>query len=117
MGYGFGDTSAATENALILNGRIHKLAQVDFAYDSSNFKRPWKMTAPDGRLDLEFVPFVERVAKTDLHGLEQRSTSDVWPLSRDGDGGRWRESSGWMAWSGLRKSITPNGEADSRSTA
>jgi hypothetical protein len=24
------------------------------------------MTAPDGRLDLEFVPFVERVAKTNL---------------------------------------------------
>jgi hypothetical protein len=66
MGYGFGDTSAATENALILNGRVHKLAQVDFSYDSSNFKRPWKMTALDGRLDLEFVPFVERVAKTDL---------------------------------------------------
>ncbi len=66
MGYGFGDTSAATENALILNGRIHKLAQIDFKYDSTDFKRPWKMTAPDGRLDLEFVPFVERVAKTDL---------------------------------------------------
>jgi len=69
MGYGFGDTSAATENALILNGRVHKLAQVDFTYDSSNFKRPWKMTAPDGRLALEFVPFVERVAKTDLQVL------------------------------------------------
>jgi len=69
MGYGFGDTSAATENALILNGRIHKLARVDFKYDSTNFKRPWKMTAPDGRLDLEFVPFVERVAKTDLQVL------------------------------------------------
>ena len=66
MGYGFGDTSAATENALILNGRVHKLAQVGFKYDSTDFKRPWKMTAPDGRLDLEFVPFVERVAKTDL---------------------------------------------------
>ncbi len=69
MGFGFGDTSAATENALILNGRIHKLAQVDFKYDSANFKRPWRMTAPDGRLDLEFVPFVERVAKTDLFVL------------------------------------------------
>jgi hypothetical protein len=76
MGYGFGDTSAATENALILNGRIHKLAQVDFKYDSTNLplkricdKRPWKMTAPDGRLDLEFVPFVERVARTDFKVL------------------------------------------------
>jgi hypothetical protein len=69
MGYGFGDTSAATENALILNGRIHKLAQVDFKYDSANFKRPWRMTAPDGRLDLEFVSFAERVAQTDFKVL------------------------------------------------
>ncbi len=66
MGYGFGDTSAATENALILNGHIHKLARVDFQYDSSDFKRHWRMVSPDGRLDLEFVPFVERFAKTDL---------------------------------------------------
>jgi hypothetical protein len=69
MGHGFGDTSAATENALILNGRIHKLAQVDFKYDSTIFQRPWKMTAPDGRLELDFVPFVERVAKTDFKVL------------------------------------------------
>jgi hypothetical protein len=66
LGYGFGDTSAATENALILSGKIHKLSQVDFTYDSKNFKAPWKMCSPDGRLDLTFTPFFERVARTDL---------------------------------------------------
>jgi hypothetical protein len=66
LGFGFGDTSAATENSLILDGRVHKLGQVDFTYDSGDFKRPWRMAAPDGRLDLEFVPFFERVAKTNL---------------------------------------------------
>jgi hypothetical protein len=66
LGFGFGDTSAATENAVILDGRIHKLGQVDFQYDSKDFMRPWKMTSPDGRLNLEFCPFFERVAKTDL---------------------------------------------------
>jgi hypothetical protein len=66
MGYGFGDTSAATENALILSGKIHKLSQVDFTYDSKNFKAPWKMCSLDGRLDLTFTPFFERVARTDL---------------------------------------------------
>jgi hypothetical protein len=66
LGYGFGDTSAATENALILSGKIHKLAQVEFTYDSGNFKAPWKMCSPDGRLNLTFTPFFERVAKTDL---------------------------------------------------
>ena len=66
LGFGFGDTAAATENTLILDGRVHKLGQVDFTYDSRDFQCPWRMIAPDGRLDLEFVPFVERVAKTNL---------------------------------------------------
>ena len=66
LGFGFGGTSAATENTLILAGRVHKLGQVDFTYDPANFKRPWRMLAPEGRLDLEFTPFVERMAKTNL---------------------------------------------------
>jgi hypothetical protein len=66
MGFGFGDTSAATENALILNGRIHKLGQIKFDYDAGDFMRPWRMTSDDGRVDLEFRPFVERVARTNF---------------------------------------------------
>lgn len=66
LGFGFGDTSAATENTLILDGRVHKLGQVDFTYDSRNFKQPWRMVSPDGRLDLIFEPFLERVAATNL---------------------------------------------------
>ena len=66
LGYGFGDTSAASENAFLLNNRIHKLGEVEFAYDNQNFKAPWTMVSPDGRLDLVFTPFFERVAKTDI---------------------------------------------------
>jgi hypothetical protein len=66
LGFGFGDTSAATENTLTLDGRIHKLGQVEFSYDPADYRRPWRMTAPDGRLDLVFTPFVERVARTNL---------------------------------------------------
>jgi hypothetical protein len=66
LGFGFGDTSAAGENAFILNGKINKLEDVKFEYDSKNFMKPWHMTGSDGRLDLEFTPFFERVAKTDV---------------------------------------------------
>jgi len=66
MGCGFGDTSAATENAFVLNGRIHKLEEITFDYDSTDFMRPWRMTSSDGRLNLEFVPFKERVARSNL---------------------------------------------------
>lgn len=66
LGGGFGDTSAATENAFVINGRVHKLGQVDIAYQRVDFMRPWRMTSPDGRLDLEFTPFKERLARTNL---------------------------------------------------
>jgi hypothetical protein len=66
LGFGFGDTSEATENAIILNGRVHKLGVVEFDYDSTDFKRPWKLKAPDGRLELTFEPFIGRIAKTNL---------------------------------------------------
>ena len=66
LGFGFGAASAATENTLILAGHIHKLGQVDFTYDPADFMRPWRMVSSDGRLDLEFTPFLERVAKTNL---------------------------------------------------
>ena len=69
MGYGFGDTSAASENALILDGCVHKLGQVDFEYDPKDFMKPWTMRSADSRLELLFEPFLERVAKTDLRLL------------------------------------------------
>lgn len=65
LGFGFGDTRAATENCFILEGKVHKLGEVNFSYDNHNFKAPWTMKSPDGRLDLVFTPFFERVAKTD----------------------------------------------------
>ena len=65
LGYGFGDTSAATENAFVLNGHVHKLEQVTFVYDNTNFLRPWSMKSDDERLDLQFVPFKARVARSD----------------------------------------------------
>ena len=66
LGSGFGDTSVATENCLVLEGRVHKLEQVTFQYDSKNYNQPWKFTDSQGRLSLEFKPFKERVARSNL---------------------------------------------------
>lgn len=66
LGYGFGDNSAATENALIFNGVIHKLDQVEFSYDPKNYMKPWGFRDNQGRLELTLTPFTERVAKTNL---------------------------------------------------
>ena len=66
LGCGFGDLSAATENCLVLDGRVHKLEQVHFDYDSTDYMRTWKFTDSEGRLALEFMPFKERLAQTNL---------------------------------------------------
>ena len=66
LGCGFGDLSAATENCLVLNGIVHKLDQVKFRYDAKDYMRPWTFTDSDERLKLDFTPFTERVAKTNL---------------------------------------------------
>jgi hypothetical protein len=66
IGCGFGDTSEATENALILDNRVHKLDQVIFDYDPKEYMKPWKFKDNQDRLDLDFVPFRDRVATTKL---------------------------------------------------
>ena len=70
IGYGFGDTSAASENVLIYNGKIHKLDQVRFEIPMKEGKEdylsPWTFSSNDGRFKMRFEPIMDRSAKTDL---------------------------------------------------
>jgi hypothetical protein len=67
LGCGFGDTSAATEDALVLDGRVHKLDAVLVTYDHAHYMKPWRFVDSQGRLDLTFIPFKERVARSNLY--------------------------------------------------
>ena len=70
LGYGFGDTSAASENMLFVNGMAHKLSRVTFGIPQKDgrddFLKPWRFTSDDGRFEAEFVPQIDRSAKTSL---------------------------------------------------
>ncbi len=55
VGYGFGDTSAATENMLFYDGKAHKLDLVDFGIPG-HVMNPWHMTSNDGRFTMTFTP-------------------------------------------------------------
>jgi hypothetical protein len=72
FGCGFGDTSAATENALILDGHVHKLDQVTFDYDPHDFMKTWKFHDNEGRLNLDFIPFKDRFAATKLLVIDSK---------------------------------------------
>ncbi len=66
IGYGFGDTSAASENAVFFDGRLHKIGRLRIDFDKGDLLRPWKAVSEDGRLDLELSPILDRAAVTDL---------------------------------------------------
>lgn len=71
IGYGFGDTSAASENMLFYRGLSHKIDRVTFhipgdGTDSIDYLKPWRFTSSDGRLEMDFVPIVDRTAPLDL---------------------------------------------------
>ena len=66
LGCGFGDLRQATENAVIVNGRIHKLGAVQFAYRPEALMQPWRFVDDADRLELTFTPFTQRTARTNL---------------------------------------------------
>ena len=70
IGYGFGDTSAATENMLFYDGRCHKLSQVAFNIPmldgKEDYLRPWTFTSDDGRFEMDFRPVLDRASCTDV---------------------------------------------------
>lgn len=70
IGYGFGDTTNATENMLFFNGKAHKLSQVTFHIPTKDgkddFLSPWTFTSDDGRFEMEFKPLINRYSNTNL---------------------------------------------------
>ena len=66
IGYGFGDTSAATENALFYGGKLHKLSQVTFHIPRKNgqehYLAPWTFDSDDRRFRMKFRPILDRAA-------------------------------------------------------
>ena len=67
IGYGFGNTEAATENVLFYDGRIHKLSEVRFEIPMDedgfeDFMKPWVFTSDDNRFYMNFTPVLDRSA-------------------------------------------------------
>jgi hypothetical protein len=63
LGAGWTDGTGVTENALILDGRVHKIADdVDFTFDARDRRRPWTIRSRgSARVELTFTPRHVRV--------------------------------------------------------
>lgn len=74
LGYGFGDTSAATENMLFYEGRAHKLDQVRFAIptnhqEQDDYMSAWTFSSSDGRFEARFEPLMDRADRISIGPL------------------------------------------------
>lgn len=75
LGYGFGNTSAATENMIFYDGKAHKLSKVSFNIPlmdngKEDYLKPWTFTSDDKRFEMNFEPIIDRVALTNLFALK-----------------------------------------------
>jgi len=71
IGYGFGNTSAASENMLFYNGTSHKLEDVIFHIPQNEkgeylYMQPWNFTSSDGRFEMTFKPVIDRDPPADF---------------------------------------------------
>ena len=66
IGYGFGNTAAASENVLFWDGVAHKLDDVTFHIPEKSWYDPWTFTSSDGRFEMAFVPVLDRAANLDF---------------------------------------------------
>ena len=66
IGYGFGDNSRATENAIFYKGKIHKLEHVKFHIPPDDYLKPWTFTSSDSRFEMTFTPIIDRHSNINL---------------------------------------------------
>jgi len=94
------DGTGSTENALLVDGRIHKIfADLRWDYDPTDWLRPWCVTGP--RVDATFHPEHVRVARTEL-GLVGSRTHQCFGTFTGGraqaDDGAWVPLDGLVGW-------------------
>jgi len=66
IGYGFGNTSKASENMIFFDGKAHKLDLIRFEFNPDNYMETWYFTSNEQRFELEMTPLIDRVDKTNL---------------------------------------------------
>lgn len=70
IGYGFGDTSQASENMIFYKGKCHKLDDVTFHIPEESYTETWKITSSNKRFEMNFEPIIDRSSKANVLILE-----------------------------------------------
>lgn len=66
IGWGFGDTSHATENMFFWNGRAYKLGALRVERDERDYMAPWRFQDEAGTFDFTMAPVFDNFTQTRL---------------------------------------------------
>lgn len=66
LGHGYGDDARGTCNAILVDGKLHKLDVVDCQFNADDRMQPWQFTSNDRRLTLDFQPIYQQHSKQDV---------------------------------------------------
>lgn len=79
IGWGFGNTSAASENMLFYDGIAQKIDDVKAEIDITDYMKIWQFKSNDGRFEMTFTPVHDNI--TDLNfGFVHNICHQVWGL-------------------------------------
>lgn len=99
LGGGWTAGTGSTENALLVEGRLHKIGEeLTWEYDRADRLAPWRITGE--RVEALFTPFHERVARTELLvvGSETHQCFGTWSGRARTDDGTWVDLDGLVGW-------------------
>lgn len=66
------DGTGSTENAVVVDGRLHKIHDdLRWEYDLASWRTPWRISG--GGLDATFAPFYDKVTRTNLGVVSSRT--------------------------------------------
>lgn len=62
------DGTGMTENAMVVDGKLTKISDdLQFSFNQTNLMEPWRIkTKNSNQVDLTFIPFFERIAKSNF---------------------------------------------------
>lgn len=70
LGYGFGDTSKASENMFYYDGQCYKFEDITFnipkKHDQYDYLSPWTFTSKSGDIELTFHPILDRKSASNV---------------------------------------------------
>lgn len=66
IGFGDEDNSRFSGNAVVFDGVLHKMGNINWSYTKDDIMKPWHFKGDDGRFNIVLEPFYDQSAKIEL---------------------------------------------------